>query len=105
MRIRSALIASKHQEARRQGAKRAGVHTPWANKGQGGDAVGISGSKPSPVSYSTGREVGPLDPQVLEKLKETFLYRKFYFCLHNILPSFRNLGVPLCSVRSYAAVL
>src|SRR6266511_3531724 len=81
--IRSALVTRKHQEARRQGAKCVGVHTPWANQGQRCDVVGISGRKSPPVSYSTGREVGLLDTQVLENLQETFLYRQFYFCRHN----------------------
>jgi len=46
---------------------------------------GCLAASPPPVSYSTGREVGPLDTQVLEKLQETFLYRQFYFC-HHVIP-------------------
>src|SRR5439155_9855897 len=84
--IRSALVASQHQETRRQGAKRAGVHAPRANQGEGCHAVGMSGRKPSPVSNSTGRKVSLLDAQVLEKLQETFLDWKFYVC-HRLIPS------------------
>src|SRR5919199_3865447 len=67
-RIRLALVTSQHQEAGGKGAQRAGVHAPWANKGQGGYAVGMSGGQPSPVPYATGREVGARDTQVPEKL-------------------------------------
>ena len=42
--------------------------------------IRMSGEQAPPVAYATGRKVGPLDTQVLEKLPETFLYRKFYFC-------------------------
>jgi len=40
----------------------------------------MSGGQASPVSATTGRDVGALDTQVLEKLHETFFYRKFDFC-------------------------
>jgi len=76
-RIRSALVASQYQEARCQGAKGTGVHAPWANERQGGDAVGIAGRQSPPVAPSTGRKVGALDTEVLQKLSETFLYREF----------------------------
>src|SRR5205085_10581341 len=80
--IRLALVARQRQEAGCKGAQCAGVHALWANQGQGGDAVGVSGSQPPPVSYTTGREVSARDPQVLEKLQEAFFYRKFYCCAH-----------------------
>ena len=64
----------------------------------------MSGRKSPPVSYSTGREVGLLDTQVLEKLQETFLYRQFYFC-HYIIPSFLKLGTgSLGTARPRAAL-
>jgi len=79
-RIRSTLVTRKHQEARRQGGKRIRVHAAWANEGEGGYAIGMSRSEPSPVSSTTGRDVGARDTQVLEKLHETFFYRTFDFC-------------------------
>src|SRR5215831_14872595 len=47
-RIRLTLVTSQHQETGCKGAQRAGVHAPWANKSQGGDAVGMFGSKSPP---------------------------------------------------------
>jgi hypothetical protein len=87
-RIRSALVTGQHQEAWRQSLKRTGVHAPWANEAQGCDAVGMSGSQTSPVASATGRDVGARDTQVLEKLQETFFYRKFDFRYHSVPPSF-----------------
>jgi hypothetical protein len=51
----------------------------------------MSGRQPTPVSSSTGREVGPLDTQVLKKLGEAFLYREFYFG-HHIALRVRHTG-------------
>src|SRR5712691_11835609 len=48
----------------------------------------MSGSQTSPVASATGRDVGALDTQVLEKLQETFFYRQFDFCYHSVPPSF-----------------
>jgi hypothetical protein len=48
----------------------------------------MSGSQTSPVASTTGRNVDTLDTQVLEKLQETFFYRKFDFRYHSVSPSF-----------------
>ena len=48
----------------------------------------MSSRQTSPVASATGRDVGALDTQVLEKLQETFFYRQFDFRYHSVPPSF-----------------
>jgi hypothetical protein len=62
--------------------KGTGVNALWVHKGHRCNYMGVFESKATPVCWQPGSEVGLLNAQVLEKLKDTFLDRKINFWRH-----------------------
>ena len=70
------LVPGENQQPRSKTTDGMRGDTPWTNEGEGGTHLWVRGGKSRPIPWRPAREVGLVNAQVLEQLKNTFLDRQ-----------------------------
>jgi hypothetical protein len=76
------LVPGENQQPRGKATDGMRGDHPWTHEGEGGKQCWVRGGESRPIRWRPAREVGLVNAQVLEQLKNPFLDRQRCFSCH-----------------------